>query len=84
VLLFFDASCVTPPVPAGSNVDALYLDGGDTGPLVVSYDVLTTLGLPTFQPSALVRWTHTAPGPCGFPGFASLLPVSACQTASKA
>jgi hypothetical protein len=61
--LFHDASCVSPPVPPGSNVDALYLSGGDAGSLVVSYDVPTALG-PTFQPSALVRWKRTGPGPC--------------------
>src|SRR4030095_8123785 len=34
-------------VPATSNVDAVYLEGGDTGNLIVSFDVPTTIGAAT-------------------------------------
>jgi hypothetical protein len=64
--LFFDGDCVAPPIPLSSNVDALYLDGSDSGDLVISFDVPTDLGPPTFQPSALVRYKHAGPGPCGW------------------
>jgi hypothetical protein len=62
---FFDASCVGPvPIPPGSNVDAVYLDGALADDLVVSFDVPTTLAGTTFLPSALVRYTRTGPAPC--------------------
>ena len=51
-------------VPAASNVDAIYLEGGDTGNLIVSFDVPTTIGASTFDPADLVRFRHTGPA-CG-------------------
>ena len=38
--------------------------GGDTGDLIVSFDVPVTLGAFQFDPADLVRYSHTAPG-CG-------------------
>jgi hypothetical protein len=51
-------------VPAGVNVDAVYLDGGDGGSLIVSFDVPTTLGAFTFDPADLVRYNRIGPA-CG-------------------
>ncbi|HZN54864.1 MAG TPA: hypothetical protein VFB67_06035 [Candidatus Polarisedimenticolaceae bacterium] len=48
-------------VPATSNVDAVYLEGGDTGNLIVSFDVPTTIGATTFDPADLVRFRRTGP-----------------------
>lgn len=42
-------------IPAGANVDALFLDGGDGGDLVLSFDVPTTLGGTNYGPADLVR-----------------------------
>ncbi|HEX4826096.1 MAG TPA: hypothetical protein VFV19_17490 [Candidatus Polarisedimenticolaceae bacterium] len=53
-------------IPDGSNVDAIYLEGGDTGNLVVSFDVPTTIGATTFGPGDLVRFK-----PTGVPGCAA-------------
>jgi len=44
-------------VPAGSDVDAIFLDGGDSGDLVVSFDVPTTIGGTTYDPADLVRFS---------------------------
>jgi hypothetical protein len=52
--LYFDASAAG--VPAGTNVDAAFLNGGDSAPLVLSFDVPTTLGGTTYDPADLVRW----------------------------
>lgn len=63
---FFDGSCVAPmPVPDGSSIDALYLDGGDGGDLIVSFDVPTTIGS-TFLPSDLVRYRRVGIARCGW------------------
>ncbi len=55
-------------VPISSNLDALYLAGGDSGDLIVSFDVptsLSTLGGPvTVDPADLVRYRRTGVG-CG-------------------
>jgi hypothetical protein len=51
-------------IPVGSRLDAIYLEGGDTGNLVVSFDVPTTIGTTTFDPADLVRFKPTGPG-CG-------------------
>jgi len=52
-------------IPADVDVDAVYLEGGDTGDLIVSFDVPTDLGgLPTFDPADLVRFVPTGPGVC--------------------
>ena len=64
---FFRAGCVPGPVPLSSSIDALYLEGDDNGDLIVSFDVPTTVLVPTHQPSELVRFTRTgAPLPCGW------------------
>lgn len=57
---FFCGSSVG--IPDGTNVDAIYLEGGDTGNLIVSFDVPTTIGTTTFDPSDLVRFKPTGPG----------------------
>lgn len=64
--MFFDGSCVSGVVPLGSSIDALYLDGGDGGDLIVSFDIPTTVGSATFQPSELVRYTRVANNSCGW------------------
>ena len=46
-------------VPQGVNVDAVYLDGGDAGELILSFDVPTTMGAFTFDPADLVRFRRT-------------------------
>ncbi len=51
-------------IPPGVNVDAVYLDGGDAGSLIVSFDVPTTLGAFTFDPADLVRYVRIGPA-CG-------------------
>ena len=64
--VFFDGDCVTPAVPLGSKVDAIHLFGSDTGDLVVSFDVPTTLGAMTFLPNQLIRYQRTGGPPCGW------------------
>ena len=51
-------------IPANVNVDAVYLDGGDGGGLIVSFDVPTSLGAFTFDPADLVRFIRVGPA-CG-------------------
>jgi hypothetical protein len=43
-------------VPVGSQVDAAFLNGGDTADLILSFDVPTTIGATTYDPADLVRW----------------------------
>ncbi len=57
--MFFDGSARG--VPRGSNVDAVFLVGGDAGTLVLSFDVPTTIGGVTYEAADLVRYT-----PAGF------------------
>lgn len=64
--IFFDGSCVAGGVPPTSSVDAIYLEGGDDGRLVMSFDVPTTILGTTYQPSELLQWSHVGPGPCGW------------------
>jgi len=64
--VFFDGDCVSPAVTLGSKLDAIHLLGGDSGDLVVSFDVPTTLGASTFQPNQLVRYQRTGSPPCGW------------------
>lgn len=45
-------------VPPGVNVDAVYLDGGDGGSLILSFDVPVSLGPFTFDPADLVRYNR--------------------------
>jgi hypothetical protein len=61
---FFCGGSLTVPIPPGVRLDALDMDGGDTGALIVSFDVPVTLGAFTFDPADLVRYIHTGPG-CG-------------------
>jgi hypothetical protein len=54
-------------IPAGTNVDAAFLDGGDAAPLILSFDVptdLTGMGGGIYDPSDLVMFNKTGPG-CG-------------------
>ncbi len=62
--LFFCGGSVTGTVPLTSNVDAAYLTGGDTGDLIVSFDVPTTIGALTFDPADLLRYQPTGGGSC--------------------
>lgn len=43
-------------IPQGSNVDTIFLDGGDTGDLILSFDVPTAISGPTYEPADLVRF----------------------------
>ncbi len=47
-------------VPPGVNVDAVFLDGGDGGDLVLSFDVPVALGGATYEPSDLVRFNGSS------------------------
>jgi hypothetical protein len=51
-------------IPPGVNLDAVYMDGGDGGSLIASFDVPVTLGPFTFDPADLVRFTRVGAG-CG-------------------
>jgi len=52
-------------VPAGTRIDAVYLDGGDAGALIVSFDTPTPLaGIGLVSPSALVRYEPSGAGGC--------------------
>lgn len=79
---FFCGGAVSDPVPAGANLDALYLDplsGGDAGDLVVGFDIPVELpaGSGIFHGrNDLVRYTRTAPG-CGGWTFAGSVFVGA-------
>lgn len=53
-------------VPPGSNVDGLYLDGGDSGDLIVSFDVPTSIAPFTFEPSDTARFVRTGVGCAGW------------------
>ena len=55
--MFFDGSAEG--VPPGSNVDSVLLDRSDFGPLVIGFDVPTTLGPVTYLPSDLVQFDVT-------------------------
>lgn len=52
--LFFGGAAAG--IPAASNVDALFLDGGDTGDLVLSFDIPTMIAGVTYEPADLVRF----------------------------
>lgn len=60
-------------IPLQVNVDALYLEGGDTGDVIVSFDVPVTFGLSTFDPGDLVRYVRTG-ATCGDWALASVNP----------
>lgn len=53
--LFFDGSAQG--IPGGSSVDAVFLDGGDAGDLILSVDVPTTIGATTYDPADLIRFS---------------------------
>ena len=55
--MFFDGSAEG--VPPGSNVDSVLLDRSDFGPLVIGFDVPTTLGPVTYLSSDLVQFDVT-------------------------
>lgn len=67
-------------VPAGASVDALCLQGGDSGTLLLSFDRPTTMGAFTFQPDDLARFVHTGPG-CGGWTLAGANPAFAATAA---
>ena len=53
--LFFGGAAAG--IPAGSRVDSLFLDGGDTADLVLGFDVPTALGAAVYEPADLVRFS---------------------------
>jgi hypothetical protein len=56
-------------VPAGTDVDAAFILGPDTGDLVLSFDVptdLSAIGGAVYDPADLVRFKKTAPGCAGW------------------
>ncbi len=63
-------------IPPGSNVDAVYMDGGDQGDMIVSFDVPTDIppfaGPTAFEPADLIRFGPLGPGICPGAGFALL------------
>jgi hypothetical protein len=74
-VIWYDASAgvyqlclqgATAGIPATSGIDAIHMDGGDTGDLVLSFDVPTDVPpFPgTFEPADLVRFGATGPGIC--------------------
>lgn len=52
--LFFDGAANG--VPAGSNVDAIFLNGGDTGDLILSFEVPATIAGNTYDNNDLLRF----------------------------
>jgi hypothetical protein len=50
---FLDASALSPPVPASTNVTGADLRGVS---IILAFDVPTTLGVFTYQPGELVYW----------------------------
>jgi hypothetical protein len=46
-------------VPPGSAIDTLFLDGGDSGNLILGFDVPTTIAGNTYEPADLVRYDGT-------------------------
>jgi hypothetical protein len=59
--LFFDGGSLG--VPANAKVDAVFMEGGDAGDPVVSFDVPVTIRGMTFLPADLVRFTGVIPSP---------------------
>jgi hypothetical protein len=59
-------------IPAYSNVDALFLVGGDNGDLALSFDVPTQISAVFYDPGDLLRFRHIAAG-CGGWVFSALL-----------
>lgn len=57
--LFFDGS--TMGVPIGANLDAVFLEGGGAGNIVVSFDVPVVIRGIAFLPADLVRFTGPIP-----------------------
>lgn len=53
--LFFGGAAAG--IPFGHNVDSAFLNGGDSGDLILSFDIPTTLGGVTYEPSDLVRYS---------------------------
>lgn len=68
-------------IPAGANVDAVSLEGGDAGNLILSFDVPTTLGATTFEPADLVRFSPTGAAGCGAWVLSALNPAFDASTA---
>jgi hypothetical protein len=77
--LFFDGSCVTPPLPPGVNLDALF-QTDDNGELFVSFDVPITDGPDTYPPSAVLRWVDVGPGPCDWDLAAPAIDLAGAPT----
>ena len=82
--LYFDGSANG--VPPGVNVDAAFLIGGDSGDLVISFDVATTIGAETFEAADLVRFTagsfslyfDASTAGAGIAGSSNLVGAAAC------
>ena len=73
--VFFCGGAVAGAVDRRSNVDAIYLEaasGGDSGDLIVSFDVPTEIAGAVYDPADLLRYTRTGPGCAGWQ-FAGLV-----------
>jgi len=58
-------------VPSESNVDALFLLGGDSGDLVLSFDVPTVVAGSFYEPADLLRYRRVGTG-CGAWAFSAV------------
>jgi hypothetical protein len=63
---FFCGASLAVPIPPGVRLDALDMDGGDAGALIVGFDVPVTLGAFAFEPGDLVRYVRTGAGCAGW------------------
>lgn len=62
---FFCGASAAPPLPPNADVDAVFLDGGDAGDLILSVDVPVQIDPSTWAlPADLLRYTRTGAG-CG-------------------
>jgi hypothetical protein len=46
-------------IPAGTDIDSLFLDGDDAGDLIFGFDAPATIGEATYDPADLVRYAGT-------------------------
>lgn len=64
-------------IPPGTNVDAVFLLGDDSGDLVVSFDVPTDIAGVIYEPADLVQFARTGPGCSGWAVVGAFFDASA-------